>query len=56
MQDAKQAVLVARRAIAIADSKEYDEDAVRRMLENAEEKLKDAGLRRDDTGRLSEAA
>jgi hypothetical protein len=56
MQDARQALLVARRAIAIADSKEYDEDVVRRMLQGAVEELREAGLRRDDTGQLSEAA
>lgn len=56
MEDARQALLMARRAIAIADSKEYDEDVVRRLLENADEELKAAGLRRDESGCLSEAA
>jgi histidinol dehydrogenase len=44
MQDAKQALLVLRRAIAIADSQEYDEDVVRQMLENAEEELKSRAI------------
>lgn len=56
MKDIRQALLMARRAIAIADSKEYDEDVVHRLLENAEEELKDAGLRPCDIGWLSEAA
>jgi hypothetical protein len=47
--DAKRAFLVARRVIAIAGSKEYDEDVVCHMLENAEEELRDEGWRFEDT-------
>jgi hypothetical protein len=55
MQNGKRALLVARRAIAIVQNREYDEDAVCHMLEHANEDLEEEGWRLEDT-ELSEAA